>query len=122
MFESKSKSVIRSAEKRKCIDYQYWLFNKSPRNEEVKKNLHKYEKTKNTTKLKENLLQDFHNEIRLSSSTYEVLSNWQLPLSMQNTGHEKQSMICNISSPLCSIVLIILNRVKLLIKTDILSD
>ena len=69
-----------------------------------------------------NLLQLFHEEASLSASTYEVVRNWLLPLSMQTTDHKKKSMICNIARPLCSIVLITLNTVKLLIKTDILSD
>jgi len=64
----------------------------------------------------------FHQEASLSASTYEVVSNWLLPISMQIMDHEKKSMICKIASPLCSIVLITLNRVKLPIKTDILSD
>ena len=69
-----------------------------------------------------NLLQEPLQEVSLSAATYEVVSNWLLPLSMQTTDHEKQSMICNPASPLCSIVLKTLNTVKLLIETDILSD
>ena len=34
-------------------------------------------------------LQEFLQEASLIASTYEVVSNWLLPLSMQTTGHEK---------------------------------
>jgi len=69
-----------------------------------------------------NLIQEPYQEVSLSASTYEVVSNWLLPLSMQTTDHEKKSMICNTASPLCSIALKTLNTVNLLIETDILSD
>ena len=35
-----------------------------------------------------NLLLEFHQEVSLSASTYEVVSNWLLPFSMQTMDHE----------------------------------